>query len=162
MHMYVFISFWYSLLIGAFLFLSLSLSLSDSLRMALKRKTTPSWNPLHFGASSSDSTPLHVRFRDEKARYNFSESFSKCGIHSERHVILSDFFDTTLLTVIHRRGWESLCEIPMSCPSVIIQEFYSNMHGFDYSIPRFITFVRGTCIVVTSELISDVLHVPQE
>ena len=45
---------------------------------------------------------------------------------------------------------------------MIIPEFYSNMHGFDYSIPHFITFVRGTRIVVTPELIFDVLHVSQE
>ena len=35
------------------------------------------------------------------------------------------------------------------------------MHGFDTSIPRFVTQVRGICIVVTSELISEVLHVPR-
>ena len=35
------------------------------------------------------------------------------------------------------------------------------MHGFDFSVPRFITSVRGTRVVVTSELISDVLHVPR-
>ena len=69
---------------------SLSLSLCDSLRMAPKRKSTPSRNPLHSGASSSsDSTPLHVRLRDEKARQDFSKNFSKRGIHSEHHVILS-------------------------------------------------------------------------
>ena len=33
------------------------------------------------------------------------------------------------------------------------------MHGFDYSVPHFITHVRGTRIVVTSNLISEVLHV---
>ena len=70
--------------------LSLSLSLCDSLRMAPKRKSTPSRNPLRSGASSSsDSTPLHVRLRDEKARQDFSKNFSKRGIHSEHHVILS-------------------------------------------------------------------------
>ena len=130
--------------------------------MAPRHKTTLSRNPLRFGASSSNSTPLSIRFRDDKARQDFLENFSKCGIHSEHHVILSDFFDTTLLTVIYRRGWESLCEIPVSCPSVIIYEFYSNMHGFDYSISRFITFVQGTRIVVTLELIFDVLHVSRE
>ena len=44
---------------------------------------------------------------------------------------------------------------------MIIQEFYSNMHGFDTFIPRFVTQVRGTRIIVTLELISDVLHVPR-
>ena len=44
---------------------------------------------------------------------------------------------------------------------MIIQEFYSNMHGFDYFVPYFITSVRGTRIVVTLDLISEVLHVPR-
>ena len=35
------------------------------------------------------------------------------------------------------------------------------MHRFDYSIPHFITSIRGICIVVTLKLISNVLHVPR-
>ena len=35
------------------------------------------------------------------------------------------------------------------------------MHGFDYSIPHFFTRVRGMCIVVTSDLIFEVLQVPR-
>ena len=44
---------------------------------------------------------------------------------------------------------------------MLIQEFYSNMHGLDYSIPLFHTRVRGTRIVVTSDIVSEVLHVPR-
>ena len=33
------------------------------------------------------------------------------------------------------------------------------MHRFESSIPRFLTSIRGICIVVTPELISNVLHV---
>ena len=63
-----FLSFLYFDCIFCFsLSLSLSLSLSDRLRMAPKRKSTPSRNPLHFGTSSSDPTPTHIRFRDGKA-----------------------------------------------------------------------------------------------
>ena len=139
---------------------SLSLFLSDSLCMAPKCKSTPSQNPFHSGASSSpNSTPLHVRFRNEKARQDFSENFSRRGIHSKHQVLLLDFSNTDLLTIIHSRGWESLCDTPVSFPSVIIQEFYSNMHKFDSSIPRFLTSIRGIHIVVTPELISDVLYV---
>ena len=72
---------------------------------------------------------------------------------------MSDFFDTDLPIVIHSRGWESLCDIPVTCPSMLIQEFYSNMHGLNSSVPLFHTRVRGTCIVVTPELVSDVLRV---
>ena len=77
--------------------------------MAPKRKSTPSRNPLHSEAASSspfaDFTPSHVRFRDEKARTDFLENFSRCSIHLERQVILSDFSDTNLPTVIYSRGW---------------------------------------------------------
>ena len=35
------------------------------------------------------------------------------------------------------------------------------MHGFNTSVPQFVTHVRGTCIVVTPDLISEVLHIPR-
>ena len=119
--------------------LSLSLSLSDTLRMAPKRKSTPTRNPFCSESSSSSDPPIplrHVRFHDEKAHQVFSENFSnQHGIHPKRHVILSDFSDTPFLDVIHTWGWESLCEITLRCPIVFIQEFYSNMHGIDTSRP---------------------------
>ena len=148
--------------------LSLSLSLSFylvSLRMAPKRKSTPSRNPFRSGASSFslpvDSTPSHVWFHDEKAHMDFLENFSWCDIHLERQVVLLDFFNIDLPTVIYSRGWKSLYGIPITCPSVIIHEFYSNMHEFDYFVPYFFTCIWGTRIVVTPDLISEVLHIPR-
>ena len=44
---------------------------------------------------------------------------------------------------------------------MFIQEFYSNIHNIDTSVPRFATTFRGTRIVVTLDLISEVLHVPR-
>ena len=73
---------------------------------------------------------------------------------------MSDFADTDLPSVIHRRGWESLCDVLVTCPLVLIQEFYFNMHGIDHSVPLFFTHVRGTHILVTAQLVADVLHVP--
>ena len=89
------------------------------------------------------------------------ENFSQQGVHSKCRVISADFANIDLLDVIHSRGWESLCDISVTCPSVLIQEFYSNMHGFDYSVPPFFTRVRGTRIVVTPQLVADVLRVPR-
>ena len=148
--------------------LSLSLSLSYiSCNMPPKCKSTPSQNLLHFGASSSsssDPTPSHIQFRDKKAKSRHSffipENFSRRGIHSKCQVVLSDFSNTNLPTVIYSRGWESLCGVPVTCPSVIIQGFYSNMHRFDYSIPQFVTRIRGIRMVVTLDIVSKVLHVP--
>ena len=132
--------------------------------MTPKRKFTPSRNPLHFGASSSspsNPTPSHVRFRDEKAKSDFSKNFSQRGIHLKHQVVLLDFSDTDLPIVIYSRGWESLCGIPVTCPSMIIQEFYSNMHRIDTSIPHFFSRVRGIRIVVTLEIVFEVLYMPR-
>ena len=91
-----------SLFPSPFLFLALVCS------MASKCKCTPSWNPLRSGASSSSSlsnpTSSHIRFHDDKADKDFSENFSWRGIHSEHQVILSDFSDTDLPTIIYSRG----------------------------------------------------------
>ena len=35
------------------------------------------------------------------------------------------------------------------------------MHGFDFSVPHFITRVRGTRIAVTLQIVADVLCVPR-
>ena len=153
--MHTYLHFFIFLYIASLVLFCVSLSLSPSLLlmlvcfMAPKRKSTMSQNPLHSGASSFDPTPSYVRFRDEKAKLDFSENFSRRGIHSECQVFLSNFFDTDLPTVIYSRSWESLCDIPVTCPSVIIQEFYSNMHGIDTFVPHFFTRVWGTRIVVT-------------
>ena len=145
--------------------LSLSLPLLSFtlvVSMAPKCKFAPSQNPLCFGAStSSDPTPSHIWFCDKDARKAFLENFSRWGIHSECRVILANFANTDLPDVIHSWGWESLCDVPVTCPSMLIQEFYSNMHGFDFSVPYFSTCVRGTCITVTPQLVADVLHVPR-
>ena len=120
-----------------------------SVSMAPKRKFTLSRNPLHSEASSSfDPTPSFIWFHDKDARKDFSENFSRRDVHSERQVILSDFSDTDLPIVIHNWGWESLCDVLVTCPSMLIQEFYSNMHGLDSSVPLFHTCVRGTRIEV--------------
>ena len=101
----------------------------------------------------------HIRFHDDDAFKAFSENISRPGIHSECQVILSDFADTDLPTVIHSKGWESLCDVPVTCPLVLIQEFYSNMHGIDRSIPLFFIRVRGTRIPITPQFVANVLQV---
>ena len=128
---------------GTFLIISFSFPLflfTLVVSMAPKRKSTPARNPLHSGAfSSSDSTPLSFRFRDDDAHKAFLENFSRRGVHSERQVILVDFADTDLPTVIHNREWESLCasrSLVLSCLSrsftpictrLIIQYLFSSL-----------------------------------
>ena len=130
--------------------------------MAPKHKSTSAWNPLHSGAfSSSDSAPLSLQFRDDDAHKAFSENFSRRGVHSECQVILADFANTDLPTVIHSWEWESLCDVPVTCPLMLIQEFYSNMYRIDHSVPLFFTRVQGMRIPITPQLVADVLVVPR-
>ena len=44
---------------------------------------------------------------------------------------------------------------------MFIQEFYSNIHGIDTPVPQFATTFKGTRIVVTSDLIFEILYVPR-
>ena len=113
--------YWFVWCFSTCLTLSSSLFLTLVYFMAPKCKSTPSQNPLRSREStSSDSTPSHILFRDDKAHKNFSKNFSRRGIHSERQVILSDFSDTDFPTVIYSRGWVSLCGILVTYPSMII------------------------------------------
>ena len=126
LHAYVFL-FTYSYYCELFwdfsncLLLSPSLSIYVSRVMAPKRKSTLAQNPFHSGASSSfDSTPLSLRFHDDDAHKAFSENFSRRGVHSKHQVILADFADTDLPTIIHNWEWESLCDVSVTCPLVVI------------------------------------------
>ena len=103
-------------------FLSLPLFLFTLVMpMAPKCKSTPALNPHHSCASSSfDPTLSHIRFRDDDAFKAFSENFSRQGIHSKCQVRLSNFAYTDLPFVIHSRGWESLCDVLVTCPLVLI------------------------------------------
>ena len=95
MHTYLQVSIFVILyLVRAFLIVSLFLSYISCI-MTPKRKSTLSQNPLRSGASSFfDPTPSSVRFRDDKARKDFSENFLQRGIHLKRQVVLLDFSDT--------------------------------------------------------------------
>ena len=107
-----------------FLIVSFSLPLflfTLVMSMAPKCKSIPIRNPLRFEASSSsDSAPLSLRFRDDDAHKAFSENFSRRGVHSECQVILANFANIDLPTIIHNREWESLCDVLVTCPLMLI------------------------------------------
>ena len=74
---------------------------------------------------------------------------------------MGHFADIDLPTVIHSREWKSLCDELVTCPFMLIQEFYSNMHKIDRFVPLFVTRVRGVSILVTPQLVADELRVPR-
>ena len=95
--------------VGTFLIVSffpLSILFTLVVFMAPKCKSTPARNPFRSGASSSfDSAPLAPRFHDDDVHKAFSENLSRHGIHSKCQVILADFTNTDLPTIIHSQGW---------------------------------------------------------
>jgi len=120
--------------------------------MTPKRKSASSRNPLHFGASSSsDLTPSSIWFRDKDARKDFSEN--------------AESFWRTSLTLTYSMsftvGVGSHCVTFWShilpCWSRSFTPTCMN------SILQYLSFirVRGMRIVVTLELVSDVLYVPR-
>ena len=144
------------------LFLSLSFLFTLVVSMAPKRKSTLFRNPLRSGASSSSNpTPSHFGSVMRMPEMTSWRTFLDEVFIRNAESFLADFADTDLPNVIHSRGWESLCDVPVTCTSMLIQEFYSNMHGIYSLVPLFYICVRGTRIVVTPELVSDVLHVPR-
>ena len=44
---------------------------------------------------------------------------------------------------------------------MFIQDFYSNIHNVNTFVPQFATTLRGKCIIVTWDLVSEILHVPR-
>ena len=72
------------------------------------KESVPSKNPITCrGSSSSSSLPsilIRDRFHDSKYQKDFDENFCDRAIHSEHHVILSDFPDTPLLGAFSSRG----------------------------------------------------------
>ena len=98
--------------------------------MEPKRKSTHTWNLLRSSASSStDPSPSNVWFHDDDAFKAFSENFSRRGIHLERQVILSDFVDTDLPSVIHSRGWETLWDVRSHVLSCLSKSFTPTCTG---------------------------------
>ena len=125
------------------------------------KKSVPSKNPIRCGSFSTSFPSDSIRFCDEKARNDFFENFSDRVIHSKRQVIFSDFLDTPLPDAISSQGWAFLCEKPSRCPDMFIQEFYSNIHAIDTSVPQFIMVFCSARIIVTPDFISEVLRVPK-
>ena len=130
--------------------------------MSPKCKSTPSRNPLHFGASSSaDTTPFFVRFHDEKARSDFFWE-----LFLTRHS-----FGTPRRLVELLRHWPSHCHLQSGSGvtvwrlghmfiradlGVLLQHALIRLFStsFHYSCSRY-------RIVVIPEIVSDMLRVPR-
>ena len=126
-------------------------------------KSTPARNPFQgFGSSSSNLIPpppsTFVSMMRWPQRSSWRTSKNVAFIWSAR--LSCRILPTLLFSLSFRLGAENLF-LSVSCGDLLClyQCFYSNIHGIDTSVPRFAITFRDTRIVVTSDLISEVLHV---
>ena len=137
--------------------------------MAPKCKSTLAQNPLHSDASSSsDSAPLSLfgSVMMMPIRYSQRTFLDAAFILNAKSFWWTSLTPTFPLSFIvgdesHCVTSESLCDVLVTCPFVLIYEFYSNMHEIDCSVPLFFTCIRGTHIPITLQLVADVLRVPR-
>ena len=113
------------------------LSLSFSLLVMAPKKVVPSKSLICRGSSSSSFPLILFGFVMKRHIMTSLRNFFNWAIHSECQVILSYFPNSPLPGAISSQGWASLCKKPSRCPDVFIQEFYSNMHAIDTSVPSF-------------------------
>ena len=103
--------------------------------------------PLHLTFGSTMRRPVRTSWRtflDEAFIWNAKSSYR-----------IFPILTYPLSSIV---GDRSQC---VASQSRALQDFYSNMHGFDTSVPHFFSHVRGTRIIVTPEIVFVVLYVPR-
>ena len=137
---------------------SFSLSL-EHFPMAPKKSTTPICNLVSHASSSFSPVLDSLQFNDKNCWKAFKENFTLHRPHVEHQIILSELSNTAIPKTFQSCGLEFLCERLTTCLVVYVQEFYSNIYIVGTSVPMFTTSVQGTCISMTPELISELVHV---
>ena len=99
------------------------------------KKSIPSKNSIFCrGSSSSSSLPSRDRFHDSKSQKDFEENFCDRTIHSERHVILSDFLDTLLPMRLALEVGNLFAKNPLGVPTCL---YRNSTPTYTLSIPLF-------------------------
>ena len=140
------------------LFLSPSLSLSLSCVCHLNA------NPLHPGTLFTPGrllllllTPLHLTYSSVLRRLSRT---SQRTFHDEAFIQNAKSFCQIFLILSYPLS--STIGIGSHCVASrlhAIQDFYSNMHEINTFVPNFFSCVRDMCIVVTLEIVFEVLHI---
>ena len=161
MHMYLTFSIFIYIDCDWCFLVCLSLSLSFSLLLSISCSMAPKQNLLHLGTLFVLGhpflilPPLIFNFMMIKPNRTFRWTFLdetfiwNAKSFCQTSPTLTYPLSFTVSVGSHYVTSKSLCDVSVTCPFVIIQEFYSNIDRFDYSAPLFVT---STHIVVTADL----------
>lgn len=120
--------------------------------MSSKRARTTAHTPGTF-TSYSRSRVISVVTQD-----TFRLQFLLRPVLFEREVIMSDL-SPDLATIFTSRGWEPLLEELTLHSSLLVHEFYTNIH--DVSGSNFRVFLRDRTVKITSDIILSLIHIPR-
>jgi hypothetical protein len=122
--------------------------------------------PMAGGSSATDIDDAnlvydHTCFQKYKAYRRFVDNYRGRRVAVERGLVMIDFDERTphIRAVLEAQGWVAMVEDHRPAIAELAQEFYANLHRRLGN--SFFTWVRGTEIHVTSDLISAITGAPR-
>jgi hypothetical protein len=122
--------------------------------------------PVIEGSSATDTDDAdlvydHTRFRKYKAYRRFADDYRGCRVAIERGLVVIDIDERAprIRAVLEAQGWAVMVEDHRPAIAELVQEFYANLHR--KAGDSFFTWVRGTEIHVTPDLISAITGTPR-
>jgi hypothetical protein len=114
-------------------------------------------------ATDSDDADLvydHTCFRKYKAYRRFTDDYKGCRVAVERGLVVIDFDERAshIRAVLEAQGWAAMVEDHRPVIVELVREFYANLHR--RAGDSFSTWVRGTEIHVTPDLVSAITRAP--
>jgi hypothetical protein len=115
-------------------------------------------------AIDSDDADLvydHTHFRKYKAYRRFADDYRGRRVAVERGLVVTDFDERALRirAVLEAQGWTMMVEDHRPAIVELVREFYANLHR--RASDSFFTWVRGTEIHVTPDLVSAITEAPR-
>jgi hypothetical protein len=115
-------------------------------------------------ATDSDDADLvydHTHFRKYKAYQRFADDYRGRRVAVERGLIVTDFDERapSIRAVLEAQGWSAMVEDHRPAIPELVREFYANLHR--RAGDSFFTWVRGTEIHVTPDLVSAITGAPR-
>jgi hypothetical protein len=118
------------------------------------------------GSSATDKNDINfvydrTRFCKYKLYHRFRDNYTGRRIAMERRLVVIDFDEHApcVWAVLEAKGWAEMVEDHRLAIVELVREFYTNIHRRVGD--SFLTWVRGTEIHVTLNLISTITRVPQ-
>jgi hypothetical protein len=121
--------------------------------------------PVADGSSATDTDDAdlvydHTRFRKYKAYQRFADNYRGRRVAVERGLVVTNFDERAphIRAVLEAQRWAAMVEDHQPAIAELVQEFYANLYW--RAGDSFFTWVRGTKIHVTPDLISAITGAP--